>query len=82
MKNMLTTALLALAFLPGIGARAATITSTQSGAWSSSTTWGGGPAPSAGDAVVVNGDFTVTVDVPSAACLNLQLGGTTSNSGM
>jgi hypothetical protein len=35
----------------------------------------------AGDDVIVNGGFTVTVDVANAACLSLQLGGTTLGTG-
>ena len=55
--------------------------STQSGNWSATTTWGGNPAPTAGDDVIIQGNFTVTVDIPNAACLTLQLGGSVLNSG-
>lgn len=60
---------------------AAVRTTTQSGNWSAATTWGGNPAPLSGDDVIVNGNFTVTVDVANGSCLSLQLGGTNSGSG-
>src|ERR1041385_7790149 len=58
-----------------------TRTSSQSGNWSATGTWGGNPAPVAGDDVIINGGFTVTVDVSNAACLSVQLGGTTLSTG-
>jgi hypothetical protein len=60
---------------------AVTKTTSQSGNWSSTTTWGGNPAPVAGDDVIINGGFTVTVDIPNAACLTLQLGGSVLGTG-
>jgi len=60
---------------------AAIRTSSQSGNWTSSATWGGNPAPAAGDTVVINGAFTVTVDASGAACALVQLGGTASGAG-
>jgi hypothetical protein len=62
-------------------ASAATRISSQSGNWSASTTWGGNPAPVAGDDVIINGGFTVTVDASNAACLSIQLGGSVLNAG-
>ena len=56
-------------------------TSSQSGNWSAASTWGGNPAPVTGDNVIINGGFTVTVDVANAACVSLQLGGSTLGTG-
>jgi hypothetical protein len=72
--------LFAMLVMSGIAA-AATRTSSASGLWSSTTTWGGNPAPTATDDVIINGNFTVTVDVPNASCLSLQLGGSTLGTG-
>ncbi len=63
--------------IPGPSTR----TSTQSGNWSSTSTWGGNPVPTSADAVIINGGFTVTVDVPNASCASVQVGGSTSNAG-
>lgn len=57
-----------------------TKTSTQSGNWSAGSTWGG-TAPVAGDDAIIQGGFTVTVDVASAECLSLQIGGSAQNTG-
>ena len=65
----------------GTDAYAITRTSSQSGNWSASSTWGGNPAPVAGDDVIINGGFTVTVDIPNAACLSIQLGGSALGQG-
>ncbi|MCX6150806.1 MAG: hypothetical protein NTX22_09800 [Ignavibacteriales bacterium] len=50
-------------------------TTSQSGNWSASSTWGGNPSPVAGDDIIIDGGFTVTVDIPDAVCLSIQLGG-------
>jgi hypothetical protein len=83
MKNATTLVMIALALLSLLGGDmvAATVTSSQSGNWNSTSTWGGNPAPVAGDVVIINGNFTVTVDVPNAACLSIQLGATTAGAG-
>jgi hypothetical protein len=60
---------------------AAIRTSSQSGNWTSVATWGGNSAPAGKDTVIINGNFTVTVDTPGATCNSLQLGGITSGSG-
>ncbi len=62
-------------------ALAAPRTTTQSGNWSAAGTWGGNPAPVAGDDVVINAGFAVTVDVANAACTTLQLGGSLPGTG-
>src|ERR1043165_9583150 len=54
---------------------AATFTSSQSGNWSSASTWGGAGVPGSGDTATVVGGHTVTLDV--AVTVNtLTLGGT------
>lgn len=78
LSALLTLLLVTALVHPG---EAATRTTTQSGNWSAAATWGGNPAPLAGDDVIVNGNFTVTVDVANATCLALQLGGTTGGTG-
>jgi len=60
---------------------AVTKTSSQSGNWSALSTWGGSSAPVTGDDVIINGGFTVTVDVSDAACLSIQLGGSALGTG-
>ncbi|MDD8018054.1 MAG: T9SS type A sorting domain-containing protein [Bacteroidota bacterium] len=65
----------------GMDVVGATKISSQSGNWSATTTWGGNPVPVAGDDVIINGGFTVTVDISNAACLSLQLGGSALNTG-
>ena len=74
-------ALVGLIFLGAMDAFAATRTSSQSGNWSATTTWGSNPAPVAGDDVIINGGFTVTVDVSNAACLSIQVGGSALGTG-
>ena len=83
MKNATALVMFALALISLLRGDviAATVTSSQSGNWSSTATWGGNPAPVAGDVVIITGNFTVTVDVANAACLNIQLGGSTAGSG-
>ena len=81
MKRHTFAVLLSLIPLLGMSAYAATVTSSQSGNWSATTTWGGNPAPVAGDNVIIDGGFTVTVDVSNAACASVQLGGTLVGSG-
>jgi Secretion system C-terminal sorting domain len=70
-----------LTLLFSINTFAATRTTSQSGNWSSSSTWGNNPPPVAGDDVIINGDFTVTLDIPSATCLSIQLGGSALGQG-
>ena len=65
----------------GINALAATKTTTQSGNWSSSSTWGGSATPVAGDNVIVDGGFTLTIDIANATCSSIQLGGSSLGTG-
>ncbi len=51
----------AIPLMHGRTAQAATRTSTQSGPWSSTTTWGGNPAPVCGDDVIIANGHTVTL---------------------
>ncbi|MEP7143426.1 MAG: hypothetical protein ABI707_11170, partial [Ferruginibacter sp.] len=60
---------------------AGTKISSQSGNWSDASTWGGNPAPVAGDDVIINGGFGITVDISNATSLSLQLGGSTQGAG-
>lgn len=72
---------LVLVLLAGADVFGATVTSSQSGNWNSTATWGGNPVPGSADLVIINGGFTVTVDITNAACASLQLGGTASGTG-
>jgi len=49
-------------------------TASVSGLWSSTTTWGGQPVPTVSDAVTINNNITVFVDV-TAQCASLQING-------
>src|ERR1051326_9363609 len=54
---------------------AATYSSTQTGNWSSASTWGGAGVPGAGDTATVNGGHVVTLDTNvTAATLTLSGG--------
>ena len=57
MKMYAIAVLTALFLFSGMSAPGATVTSTQSGNWSATTTWGGNPAPVAGDVVIIDGGF-------------------------
>ena len=83
MKNPGFTVLFAVVMsaLSGGSTLALTVTSSQSGNWSATSTWGGNPIPVAGDDVIINGGFTVTVDIPNATCLSIQLGGSALGQG-
>ena len=65
----------------GTNVLAVTKTITQSGNWSSTTTWGGNSVPVAGDDVIISGGFMVTIDISNAACASIQLGGSTLGTG-
>ncbi len=51
-----------------------TYTSTTSGIWSSSSTWGGSGTPSSGDTIIIKNGAIVTVDVSNAQCSEIYLG--------
>lgn len=51
---------------------AANKTASTSGNWNSTTTWGGS-IPTASDAVTINKDITVTVNVANAVCASLNI---------
>src|ERR1043166_3426872 len=53
---------------------AATYSSTQTGNWSSASTWGGAGVPGAGDSATVNGGHVVTLDT-SVTVATLTLSG-------
>ena len=50
----------------------ATKTASVTGNWSSTTTWGGQAVPTSADAVVINDNVNVTVDI-AASCLSLTI---------
>ena len=52
----------------------ATVTSVQSGLWSSGSTWNTGNPPAAGDQVVISSGHTVTYDVVEGSSLDVELG--------
>jgi len=52
------------------------IKSAASGNWGDAATWIGGVIPSANDDVIIDAGHTVTIDVTSAVCKNLQVDGT------
>jgi hypothetical protein len=70
-----------IALLLGLSSFAATKITSQSGNWSSTSTWGGTTAPVAGDNVIIDGGFTVTIDIPNAVCSSIQLGGSVLGAG-
>jgi hypothetical protein len=76
------------ALLGATTANATTFHSRTNGNWSSTSTWStsyGGSAgtavPGSGDVAMIEGGFTVTVDVNNATCTTLDLGSTTSGNG-
>lgn len=82
MKKLATITLASIALLVLLATGAlATVISTQSGSWNSPATWGGSPIPTAADGVIIPTNLTVTVDVPTAVCLNIQLGSSTPGAG-
>jgi hypothetical protein len=71
-------------------ANAATYYSRATGNWNSNTTWsltsgggavGAGIFPIAGDVVIIQGGFNVTVNISNAACSSVQLGGLNTGDG-
>jgi hypothetical protein len=73
---------LALVFAFFISTSFATVRiSSQSGKWSAASTWSNNAVPQAGDDVIIQGGFAVTVDTVNAACSSIQLGGSTDNLG-
>lgn len=89
-KTRLAMIVLLVALFSNIGSlSAATYYSRATGNWNARATWsttsGGtqvatGVFPVAGDVVVIERGYTVTVNISNAACASLQLGGTATNS--
>ena len=79
----LNSALFTIVLLLFLGSNTFGITKiiSQSGSWSSASTWTGGSVPTAGDDVIINGGFNVSVDVSNATCQSIQLGGSSLNTG-
>jgi len=67
------------AFLVISSSSSATLfTATQSGNWDDGATWDQGAAiPGADDDILIKGDWTVTVNIATAVCTNMQLGSNT-----
>lgn len=83
MKKISTLIVLSLItlILINTSALAATLTSSQSGNWNSSSTWGGVAVPGPSDIIIIDGGFNVSVDVSTAVCSSLQIGGSAVGSG-
>ncbi|MGG9972736.1 hypothetical protein ACQ33O_13170 [Ferruginibacter sp. SUN002] len=77
-KNALTL-LTFFAFLVISNSLLAQRTASVSGLWSSTATWGGSSVPSSTDAVTINGNITVTVDVATATCASLAINPSNNN---
>ena len=80
-KYSLQKLFLIVLILNGNRSFAATKITTQSGNWSSSSTWGGTPSPIAGDNVIIDGGFVINVDIPNALCSSIQIGGSALGAG-
>ena len=63
-------AVLVLAVLPIIPARAATNTASSSGFWNDTNTWGGASVPNSSDDVIINSGITVTIPAGYPAACN------------
>jgi len=57
----------------------ATIYSNQTGNWNAVTTWVGGVIPAANDDVIINGADVITINITSAICKSIQIGGDPTN---
>ena len=68
--------LTALLLLFGTVLNAQTHTSVKSGNWSDATVWNVGTVPASTDDVVINTSHTITVDINTAQCANLQIAAT------
>lgn len=53
--------------------------SISNGDWNADATWSGTGVPGPGDIVQIRGGFTVTVNIPNAACASLKVGGDFAN---
>ncbi len=77
-KTLLHTTILLMLMMGYIQAYSATYTSSTSGNWNSSSTWGGAGVPGSSDNVVISHGTTVTVTA-NATCNNLTLGDATAS---
>ena len=65
--------------LPSVSSAQSPYTSVANGDWNSDATWSGMGIPAAGDIVQIRGGFTVTVNIPNAACSSIKIGGDFAN---
>jgi hypothetical protein len=62
---------------------ATTYTASQTGNWSSSSTWGGAGVPGIGDTAIINAAYTVTVDASTTvAAVTMSAGAITQNANL
>ncbi|MGG9972180.1 autotransporter-associated beta strand repeat-containing protein [Ferruginibacter sp. SUN002] len=54
-------------------------TASVSGNWNNTATWGGASVPTSTDAVTINGNVTVTVNVSNATCLSMAINPSNNN---
>lgn len=65
--------------LPSVSQAQSPYTSIANGDWNSDATWSGTGIPGPGDIVQIRGGFTVTVNIPNAACASVKIGGDVAN---
>jgi hypothetical protein len=79
MKKLLLFLFITLFAAFQLNAIAATRTASQTGNWNATSTWGGSSFPVSGDTVIINGNYTITINVSGAACNSLVVGAASGN---